>query len=61
MEQISFNKKTRPPHINLLLSLARLSSIDTKYHVWKLGVVFTDNVSWNTPGVGDLAPWTDSL
>uniref|UniRef100_A0A8C9YJ76 Ryanodine receptor 3 n=1 Tax=Sander lucioperca TaxID=283035 RepID=A0A8C9YJ76_SANLU len=22
---------------------ARLSSIDTKYHVWKLGVVFTDN------------------
>lgn len=25
----------------------RLSSIDTKYHVWKMGVVFTDNVSWN--------------
>lgn len=23
----------------------RLSSIDTKYHIWKLGVVFTDNVS----------------
>lgn len=23
----------------------RLSSIDMKYHIWKLGVVFTDNVS----------------
>lgn len=23
----------------------RLSSIDTKYHIWKLGVVLTDNVS----------------
>lgn len=23
----------------------RLSSIDTKYHIWKMGVVFTDNVS----------------
>lgn len=23
----------------------RLSSIDTKYHTWKLGVVLTDNVS----------------
>lgn len=22
----------------------RLSSIDTKYHTWKLGVVLTDNV-----------------
>lgn len=22
----------------------RLSSIDMKYHIWKLGVVFTDNV-----------------
>lgn len=24
---------------------SRLSSIDMKYHIWKLGVVFTDNVS----------------
>lgn len=24
---------------------SRLSSVDTKYHVWKMGVVFTDNVS----------------
>lgn len=24
----------------------RLSSIDTKYHIWKMGVVLTDNVSW---------------
>ena len=28
-----------------LLFLFRLSSIDMKYHIWKLGVVFTDNVS----------------
>lgn len=27
---------------------SRLSSIDTKYHIWKMGVVFTDNVSLNT-------------
>lgn len=27
------------------LSSLRLSSIDTKYHIWKMGVVFTDNVS----------------
>lgn len=35
-------------------SFPRLSSIDTKYHVWKLGVVFTDNVSFSTV-------WDDSL
>lgn len=29
----------------LFFSFFRLSSIDTKYHVWKMGVVFTDNVS----------------
>lgn len=34
------------------LSFLRLSSIDTKYHVWKMGVVFTDNVSGNTEGEG---------
>lgn len=27
----------------------RLNSIDIKYQVWKLGVVFTDNVSPTTP------------
>lgn len=27
----------------------RLNSIDIKYQVWKLGVVFTDNVSLTTP------------
>lgn len=37
----------------------RLSSIDMKYHIWKLGVVFTDNVSvapgetrFGSPGSG---------
>lgn len=41
---------TEPSHrtnITAQLSISRLSSIDTKYHVWKMGVVFTDNVSWN--------------
>lgn len=35
-------------HIELfyfLLSLCSLNSIDVKYQMWKLGVVFTDNVS----------------
>lgn len=29
----------------LLFCLSRLNSIDVKYQMWKLGVVFTDNVS----------------
>ena len=34
----------------------RLSSIDMKYHVWKLGVVFTDNVSMASGKVKSYAP-----
>lgn len=34
----------------------RLSSIDMKYHIWKLGVVFTDNVSVKS-GKTDSALW----
>lgn len=34
----------------------RLSSIDMKYHVWKLGVVFTDNVSMASGKVKSCAP-----
>lgn len=31
--------------INFSFCLSRLNSIDVKYQMWKLGVVFTDNVS----------------
>lgn len=30
---------------NLFIYFYRLNSIDVKYQMWKLGVVFTDNVS----------------
>lgn len=32
--------------LNIILYPGRLSSIDTKYHIWKMGVVLTDNVSF---------------
>ncbi|OCT64786.1 hypothetical protein XELAEV_18041025mg [Xenopus laevis] len=42
-------KKTKPEEGSLV---SWLSSIDTKYHIWKLGVVFTDNsflyLAWYT-------------
>lgn len=34
----------------------RLSSIDMKYHIWKLGVVFTDNVSMASGEADVCAP-----
>lgn len=34
-----------PADLTLCFLIHRLSSIDTKYHIWKLGVVLTDNVS----------------
>ena len=39
----------------LLLCHCRLNSIDVKYQMWKLGVVFTDNVSPSLPPGAEAA------
>ena len=38
-----------PPGSSSSLFVLRLNSIDVKYQIWKLGVVFTDNVSTEKP------------
>lgn len=35
----------------------RLSSVDTKYHIWKMGVVFTDNVRLYKTRYGWMVKW----
>lgn len=51
-----------PPRSSSSLSILRLNSIDVKYQIWKLGVVFTDNVSiekpWNpSPATSGSTTW----